>query len=239
MILPSVRSAFGREEAIQLAQLLGRDDPDALTSARLRLDEGGIDALLDDPRTLNALLTEPDVPLRPDVIFYVLVRQALLEGGIHSRSVADYATSVVVHFGQGGRAYRISDDAVEEFRYLADLVIHMETAGERRTLLLSAHMGNYSLWMAGLFPQHVAHRTQRRGAPPISYYDEMGATGFRIASGMAGANDLGLDEIFADVADHFRGVRVALNRVSDRHLWRDVGDPVSRVLREVEQRVSP
>ena len=236
MILPSVRSGFGREEAVQLAELLGRDDPETLKSARARLDEEGMDTLLDDPRVLNAVLTEPNVPVRPDVIFYVLVRQALLEGGIQSRAVADYATSLIIGFGREGRANRISEGAVEEFRYLADLVINLESAGKRRTLLLSAHLGNYSLWMAGLFPQHVAHRTQRRGAPPISYFDEMGATGFRIASGLEGATALGLDQIFADVADHFQGVRVALNRISDRHLWRGAGDPESRVLREIEQR---
>lgn len=236
MILPSIRSSFGREEAIQLADLLGHGDADAFASARTRLDESGIDVLLDDPRTLNALLTEDSVSVRPDVIFYVLVRQALLEGGIDSRAVADYATSLVLHFGRERRAYQISEGGTEEYRYLVDLVLELESAGERRTLLLTAHMGNFALWIAGLFPQHLNHRTQRRGAPPISYYDEMGANGFRMASGMEGANHLGLDEIFSDVAEHFRGVRVALNRVSDRHMWRGSGDPVSRVLREVEQR---
>ncbi len=218
---------------------MGRDDPDRLATARARLDEEGIDALLDDPRVLNALLTEPNVALRPDVIFYVLVRQALLEGGIESRALADYATSLVIGFGRERRAYRVSENAEEEYRYLTDMVLQLEGAGERRTLLLSAHLGNYALWMAGLFPQHVAHRTQRRGAPPIGYYDQLGATGYRIASGMNGANDLGLDKIFADVAEHFRGVRVALNRVSDRHMWRGAGDPIARLLREVEQTVSP
>lgn len=236
MISPSVRAAMGREEAQQIVRLIAQGDEDLRDAALRRLDEEGLDALLDDPRTLNALLTSGDVSVRPDVIFYVLVRQALLEGGINSRDVADYTAALVLRFGRDGRAYRPADGSVERYRYLVDLVRQLQSARGRRALLLSAHLGNYALWMAGLFPQHIAHRTQRRGAPGLAYYDDMGATGFRMASTMDGAEGLGLDAIFRDVADHFQGVRVALNRVSDRHIWRGAGDPVDRLLREVQQR---
>jgi len=228
---------MGRDEAQQVVRLLGQGDPEALEHARRRLDEEGLDALLDDPRTLNALLTNDSVTLPPDVIFYVLVRQALLEGGIEGRGVADYATALVIQFGRSGRAYRPSEGSVERYQYLADVVAQLSTASGRRALMLSAHLGNYALWLAGLFPQHIAHRTQRRGAPGLAYYDDMGTTGFRMAASMEAAQGLGLDAIFQDVADHFQGVRVALNRVSDRHMWRGVGDPVSRLLREVQQTV--
>jgi len=39
------------------------------------------------------------------------------------------------------------------------------------------------------------------------------------------------------VARHFGGVRSALNRVSDRYLWRGSGNPVERFLREVSYTV--
>ena len=42
-----------------------------------------------------------------------------------------------------------------------------------------------------------------------------------------------MNALLKDVADHFSGVRVALNRISDRHFWPQGGDPVSRLLREV------
>lgn len=237
MILPRVRSAFGRDDAIHLVHLIGRDDPETMESARRRLDEEGIDVLLDDPRVLNALLTDPQVAVPPALIFYVLVRQALLEGGIESRELADYTATLVVHFGQARRAYRVAQESGDEFHYLTDIVLHLEGADGRQTLMLNAHLGNFSLWMTGLFPQYVAARRERRGAPSLRYYEEMGTTGFRMAAGSSEASRLGVDEIFRDVADHFRGVRVALNRISDRHLWRDAGDPVDRLLREMEQRV--
>ena len=239
MILPSVRSGFGRDDAIHLVHLLGRDDVALRESAKRRLDEEGIDTLLDDPRILNALLTDRHVTAPPALIFYVLVRQSLLEGGIESRGLADYAATLVVHFGQAKRAYRATPDSENEYHYLTDIVLHLEGADGRETFLLSAHLGNFALWTAGLFPQYVAARRERRGAPPLSYYEQMGTTGFRMAAGSSEASRFGVEDLFTDVADHFRGVRVALNRISDRHLWRGSGDPVNRLLREMEQRGLP
>ena len=67
MIMPTIRASLSRSDARQLAALIGRDDPDMSEAARRRLDEHGVDSLLDDPRVLNGLLTDPDVsvPLPP------------------------------------------------------------------------------------------------------------------------------------------------------------------------------
>ena len=78
MILPTIRASLSRSDAQQLISLLGRTDPDLAEAARLRLEESGIGSLLDDPRIQNALLTDADLSVPPPIIFYVLVRQALL-----------------------------------------------------------------------------------------------------------------------------------------------------------------
>ena len=108
MILPTIRASFGRRDALHLVDLLARHDPG--DAARSRLEEYGPDSLLDDPRVRNALLTDPDVQAPPSLVFYVLVRQALLEGGIDSPAIADFVASVVVEFTRTERAYRISEE---------------------------------------------------------------------------------------------------------------------------------
>ena len=113
----------------------------------------------------------------------------------------------------------------------------MRTAEERRAFLLRAHLANYSLWLAGLFPDYLEARVRRRGAPSIDYYDHMGRTGYLLASESPRAAALGVNQVFEDVARSFTGVRAALNRLSDRYLWPGGGDPVNRLLREVTQRV--
>ena len=122
MILPTIRDSFGRRDAQHLVGLLGQGDKDLRAGAERRLREEGVDSLLDDPRLLNALLTGPDVSAPPALVFYVLVRQALLETGIDDRSLADYVASLILVFGRGTREYRISDRSEEEFHYLVDVV---------------------------------------------------------------------------------------------------------------------
>ncbi len=233
MILPRIRASFDRSDAMALVELLGRDAPELRASARARLDEGGIDALLDDPRLLPALLAEPDVTLAPPILFYVLVRHALLEGGVDDRATADYLATLLLAFGSGRRAWRISTGAEEEFTYLVDLVTRMREGDGRDAFLLRSHLGNYSLWLTGLFPDFLEGRRRRRGAPSWRYYEAMGTAGFRAAAETAQAEKLGVDGLLREVARSFPALRVALNRVSDRHLWRGAGDPVGRLLREV------
>lgn len=233
MIMPVVRASFGRNEALQLVDLLGRRDPELREAAQTRLDEEGLDALLDDPRVLNALLTESDVRVRPDLVFYALVRQSMLERGVDDPLAADYVTSLLIRFGERRRAYRISEEGDEEYGYLIDLMDRLRSADGQEAFLLRAHMGNFALWLTGLFPDFLEARVRRRGAPPISYYEQMGSVGYEMASRSPEAHALGLRDALGSVGRHFPGVREALNRVSDRYLWRGSGNPVGRLLREV------
>ncbi len=233
MILPHTRMSFDRSDAMELVDLLGRGDPGIREAARARLESEGIDSLLDDPRTLNAVLTEPSLSLRTDLVFYVLVRQALLRSGVQDPVTADYLTSVILAFGRAKRAHRFSDDSTEEFYYLVDLVERIGDARAGDVFLLRSHLGNYSLWLTGLFPDFLEHRVSRRGAPPIRYYEEMGSSSFLGAAGMQEARELGLEALFETVARDFSLLREALNRLADRVLWKEGGNPVGRILREV------
>jgi len=233
MIMPVIRASFGRREALHLVDLLGRNDPELREAARERLEHGGLDALLDDPRVLNALLTDEDVKSRPELVFYVLVRQSMLERGVRDAAAADYVASLLVKFGQSGRAYRISQEGEEEYAYLVDLMTRLRSASGREAFLVRVHTGNFALWLSGLFPDFLDARVRRRGAPPISYYEHMGASGYQAAARSPEAAALGVKDVLESVARHFSGVRAALNRVSDRYLWRGSGNPVGRLLREV------
>ncbi len=90
MILPNVRATFGRAEAGYVIWLLTRGSEAARESAEVRLREEGFDAILDDPRTFNALLAQSGgfSSAPQNLVFYVLVRHALLEHGISDRLMA-------------------------------------------------------------------------------------------------------------------------------------------------------
>jgi hypothetical protein len=233
MILPTIRNSFDRNDASFLIWLLTRGSEHAREREEARLREHGMDAILDDPRTLNALLAGREFSsARPELVFYVLIRHALLEDGINDRGLADYVAALVTAFGRGGRAYHIAEDNTE-YRYLVDIVAAADSSQGRRAFMLRAHLGEFALWLSGLFPDHIAAREQRRAAPPLAYYEELGSSGYRLAARFDEAEQHGIAELYRNCADFFPALRVALNRVADRHLFPVRGDRIDRLLRQV------
>jgi hypothetical protein len=227
MIRPNVRASFGRREAELLLSVAGPGGEE-----RLRAE--GLDGLLDDARVLHQVMRRDGISRAPaPLVFYLLVRHALLQREIHDRQLADYTAAVLLEFGMAGRAGHVDGGEGEPFAYLADILAAIDRARGEREFLLRVHLGNYALWLAGLFPDHITHRVQRRGAPPISYYDAMGATGFRTAAGSQTALRYGVGDLFMGVADRFADVRSALNSLSDAVFFSRPGDPVERLLRQV------
>lgn len=235
MILPNVRASFGRTEAGYLVWLLTRGSESARDRAEQRLREEGFDSILDDPRTLNALIannggfsTAPQ-----NLVFYVMVRHALLEHGIADRNLADYISALLINYGRLGRAYRIDDHDPVEYSYLIDLVTAAESATGQKAFLLHAHLGEFALWLSGIFPDYITARVQRRGAPPIQYYENLGAAGYRNAAGHHAAQRSGLHQVYRGCADAFPNLRVALNSISDRHFFPARGTSIERLLRQI------
>jgi hypothetical protein len=183
MILPNVRASFGRSEKEWLLRLLSEGDSGREWQRSAGLVETGIDSLLDHRRTLQAILNHRALaPMPPGLALYVMVRHVLLDHAIHSPVLADYVTALVLEFGQGRRSFRIADYDDKEYFYLVEILEDLDGATGRRAFLLRAHLGNFALWLSGLFPDYVVHRVHRRGAPGLGYYEEMGQTGYMMAA---------------------------------------------------------
>ncbi|HWV58345.1 MAG TPA: hypothetical protein VNZ57_12905 [Longimicrobiales bacterium] len=237
MILPNVRAGFGRAEAAYLVAVTTRGDDALRKSFEERLSTEGLDSVLDDPRTLNAVLTVGGVAaVPPRLVFYLLVRHALLENGIDDRVVADYLAALLLEFGKGGRARKVDEAGGESFDYLADIVAALTTADDRRAFLLRTHLGNFALWSSGLFPDYITARVRRRGAPGIEYYEELGASGYRLAADSSHAEAYGLHWLFRACAQNFSRLRISLNLIADRYLFPTTGDRIDRMLRQVADR---
>lgn len=233
MIFPQIRGTLGRAEAAWLLTMIA-DDAETREREENRLREEGFDSILDDPRTLNAVLAGPGLSTAPAaLVFYLLVRHALLEDGINNPIIADYLATLLLEFSRGRRAFRIRADEEEEYDYLVDIVDSMTDAKGREAFILRAHLGNFSLWLSGLFPDRITARVHRRGAPGLRYYEELGATGFRLAADTRTAESYGLAHLYLTFAQNFPSLRIALNRIADRYLFPSAGDPTERLLRQV------
>lgn len=234
MILPNLRASFGADEIETLLRMLEERTRRSRKLWEGQLAEEGLDVLLDHPETLAAVLACRRVStLPPKLTFYVMVRHTLRESGLEDSALADYVAALLVEFTLEGRAHRIARYDDVTYRYLVDIVADLEgERTERRQFLLRAHLGNYSLWLSGLFPDYVIARLRRRGAPGLEYYEDMGTTGYRLASECEIADRHDLVHIYNQVAGSFGAVRRALNRVSDRHFFPLSPPPIDRLLRQ-------
>jgi hypothetical protein len=152
------------------------------------------------------------------------------------RSVADYVAGVLascVAAGNGGAGVPACEiNARAEHRqgrlchqqqryispYISDMLIALKSASSEREFLIRVQVGNYSLFLSGVFPQHIQHRATTHGAPEISFYEEVGSQSYRLASGHRLAQASALEQTYRTIADRFSEVRQGLNQMSERLL---------------------
>jgi hypothetical protein len=233
MMMANVRAQLGREDAQLVLRLVSRGGAERARAAEATLADQGLDPLLDDPELLRALIEARQSAHASLPLFcYVVVRHALRRTGSDSRRLADYVASVLLHFGLRERARRLSDSDDQTYDTIARIAEDVESADSERAFLARAHLGNYALWVSGLFPDHIEHRRWRRGGPDLGYYESMGQRGFRLAADHRLANRHGLAPLYVEAAQAFPKMRRALNAVSDSLLFRHVHTP-ERLMRQV------
>jgi hypothetical protein len=233
MILADTRHCLTRDDAQLAARILARDSGDELADLESRLADEGIDAILDDPRLPAALLRHPRGAHASFTLFaYVMVRHALNRAGEGDRALADYVSAIVIHFGFRDRARRIGKGDDEVYDAIAQLCSDLDDPDARRRFLVQTHLGNYALWLSGIFPDYIEQRRWRRGGPDLDYYEEMGRRGFQLAADHRLAEEHGLASLYATAADRFGVLRCALNAVSDTLFFPAVQSP-ERLMRQV------
>src|SRR6185437_8983956 len=163
---------------------------------------------------------------------YVMIRHAVRQAGESDRGLADYVTSLVVHFGVRDRSHRIADSDDEVYDAIVQLCAALDDPDARRSFLVRTHLGNYALWLSGIFPDFIEQRRWRRGGPDLEYYEEMGRRGFQMAADHRLAQEHGLDVLFREAAARFAVIRVALNEMSDSIFFPTLHTP-ERLMRQV------
>lgn len=220
MIRANTRSRLGASDLQLVVLLLSRGSARRRAYLERRLATEGPDALLDAPELLERLLAVRTVLVPSEALFfYVMLRHVLRDAGIDHRDLADYLAAVLLEFGRRDRAWRVDWNDDHRHRYLVDILADLgESQGERR-FKVTVHLGNYALWLAGLFPDYIAARRLRRGGPDVSYYDTLGRRGFGLASDHVLAEPYGLDAILREASARFSTLREALNGMSERVMF--------------------
>ena len=226
MIQANCRARFTAADFDFVVRTLSRSSSESVSLVDLLADCETRDSVLDSPRLVQAILCD-DVQLRisSQFYFYVLARYVLRDAGISDRKLCDYVGSLLenfsrAHFLRGPQAD--ADDSPRQ--YLSDMLIALSRATADEAFLLGAHVGNYSLFISGIFHGNTQHRS-RRGAPDLGFYEKIGRRNYQLVASHATAKRCELDDVYAELADRFRDVRLALNQLADRLLNLDESDP--------------
>src|SRR2546421_5556830 len=164
MILANVRGRLRVQDFLLVGLAVAHGDTARRARYERQLLEGGRDELLDEPDLPAALLALRTLIVPSPALFtYVAVRHTLRAAGVDDRALADYLAALLLEFGDHDRNVRIRRTDDETYHYLVDMVedlMGLDDAGER-AFLLRAHLGNYSLWLAGRSEEHTSELQSR------------------------------------------------------------------------------
>jgi len=221
MIKANCRDRFTVQDFDFVVRTLARSEKESVTLGDLLTDAETRDALLDSPKLVEAML-EGAAPLSisPQFYFYVLLRRVLKDTGLDDRMVSDYVASLLATFSDSARMRSPADGSTGPIQYVSDMLIALRTASPRQSFLIRAHVGNYALFVTGIFHESVQSRSQR-GAPDLGFYEDLGRANYKAAAGHQVARSAALSEVYERLAEDFHDVRVALNRLSDSVLHLD------------------
>ena len=217
MIQANCRVQFAAEDVDFILSVLGRRMGDAECLVRLLSDEESRDLILDDEALFHALIERRGcLRVSSRFYFYILVRTVFRRSGIQDRAVADYVAELLAEFAQAERGPCVIPGRPIPLDYFFEMLAALETADERTSFLIRAHMGNYSLFLSGVFPDRIRFRAEMRGFPDVKYFEALGRTQYRVAGDHRLARRYELTPIFNTLAERFQTTRLALNDIADR-----------------------
>ena len=217
MIQPNCRARFAAEDIDFILSVLGGNIGTAECLVKLLGDEESRDLILDDDALFHALLERRGcLRVSTRFYFYILVRHVLRRSDIHDRAVADYIAELLTEFARAERSRCVLPGQAESLDYFFELMAALNTADDRTRFHLRVHIGNYSLFLSGVFPDRIRSRAEVRGFPDLKYYEGLGRTQYRAASDHHLAHRYALSPIFNTLAERFGATRLALNDIADR-----------------------
>lgn len=217
VIRPNCRVQFAAEDIEFILSVLGHRIQTAECLVQLLADEESRDLILDDEALFHALLERGGcLRVSTRFYFYILVRQAFRRADIEDRAVADYVAEVLAEFAHAERGRCVLPGQTNPLDYFFEMLTALRTADERTGFLIRLHIGNYSLFLSGVFPERIRFRAEARGFPDLSYYEGLGRANYRAASDHSLARRYELAPVLSTLADRFGATRLALNDISDR-----------------------
>jgi hypothetical protein len=219
VVLANCRIQFTAEDIAFILEVLQPEVESHASLLRLLADEETRDQVLDDDSLFRAVLERRGcLRISPHFYFYVLVRQVLRRSGLEDRNVADYVAEVLAEYSRAESERSALPGQIQPLDYFIDALAALRSVDDSTAFSIRAHIGNRTLFLSGVLANHLRHRTARRAAPGLEFYEELGRESYRLASDHRLARKYDLVHVYRTLADDFHSARMALNDLGDRLL---------------------
>jgi hypothetical protein len=165
--------------------------------------------------------------------FLGVIRQSFWQLGIYDAAVANYVADVLVEFARADKLYPIRTPSGKKVESVVEMLAAKPAAAEERDLLrersLRKYVGDYALFMSGMFRSHVA------GRGFLDYYIAEGSRSYWTVSEL----DLSLYRagfsLYQELSRKFEYYSGALDFTRKAYFAAEPGeDPFAGFLRQVE-----
>ena len=216
--IPSNRNRYTRADLDFLASVLAPDEQ-RLHLEKLWEDPDAMREMLDLKEVFRGLLDSPAaIQVSPRFYFYVLVRHAFLQADLSDADLADYVAGVMTR-----RICPSPDDPLQDiargFTHASDFIAIISNAKGRMRFHLQVAAGNQFLVLAGLYPNFLRHRCEKRGAPDLEFYESFARQSFRGAADNPMGPGKGSRQLLGALSEALPAARRSLNRVAEEFVF--------------------
>jgi hypothetical protein len=195
-----------------IIESLGMTDRGRESLASLCDDPDSLRMILDHPKLFEAVVMQRKaVMLSPELFFFVVVRHTLKRAGVEELEVADYLAVVCAEFGMPPQGQSKAADQKIRGLYNIDYVMALDQARGPERFFIHVECANQFIVLTCLYPAFLHHRSARRGAPDVEYYEQVAMSHLNAAGNHALAEEFALHDVLLRLSEAFPPVRRAMN----------------------------
>ncbi len=222
VIRANCRIQFTPQDIAFLLNTLDQHSKQETALQNLLADPDSRTLLLDSDTIYEAIIDTPaNLPISIHLYFYVLVRRVLRNAGIENEELADYVAELLAEFTRSESPTNQTGNSNTKSLSLDAWIETLRGGNHRVRFEQKAHVANRLLFHTGIHEEWLRHRTERRGAPTLEFYESVGPMFYRDAGQHSLAKSYDLRLIFEQLSGRFHETRVALNELATRLLHFD------------------
>ena len=139
---------------------------------------------------------------------------------LEDMQVSNYIANMLVKFSESSRLFKIREGENESYQYIVDMITDSLKSDNMRKFSIYCHIGNYTLFLTGMFSEYIKYRFEyRRRLVDRQYYIDFGKAYYELASKHTSAKKNNLSETFLQLSRGFEIFAQVLHFMNRKYLF--------------------